>query len=369
MEKTEVFVEGNKITLKGIEKEKPKFLFVFNGMEFNSWTIYSYIERKGEFDKLLEVFPAVYFYEKKKRSDCIWKKWDRRIESTENILTKFIYLIPYIITKYLYDTQCVTITVDVRNKRDRVEIYKGHNSIGNKIFCSFGVKNQHEFLNDRYSSNYELETEHKYVDTNKIVYPNALGGGANRCVIWGIYQILGLMSTYEPQYEIMDIRDMLESSSHNAGLLEVCENYDRCRKLLNKFRNGTYVTDLSESNSGYDDIKLTEYNGYFIPEEGKHRVCMTKRFDIPKVYARVTKCVNIRQKQKSNHYLDYFSHRNNTIEGIMNDCYKRFEDVGLNPEQVKYLLENGLSDAELLKYIEITNNKSLKEIAIEINEK
>ena len=102
-------------------------------------------------------------------------------------------------------------------------------------------------------------------------------------------------------------KDMLECSSINKKLLDTCKNFSRCKGLLDKYKKGTYDIHCPEE----FDIKLTEFKGYFIPEEGKHRVCIAKRFGIPQIYAKVSKMVNIKEKRGIN----------NSSYMRLNSCY------------------------------------------------
>lgn len=47
----------------------------------------------------------------------------------------------------------------------------------------------------------------------------------------------------------------------------------------------TYVADRKQEHF----ICMLEYNGFYIVGEGKHRVCIAKRFKIPKVFGIVKK--------------------------------------------------------------------------------
>jgi len=53
----------------------------------------------------------------------------------------------------------------------------------------------------------------------------------------------------------------------------------------------------------------------------------------------------------------------------LNAYYKVFRDIGLEDENVRYITEEGLSDAEVINYIEKTTKKSLLELSKEVAKK
>lgn len=164
-----------------------------------------------------------------------------------------------------------------------------------------------------------------YVDVEKIFYPTTMRGGANRCIVWNIFQTLDLVNIFKKDYKVFDVETMLEASSYNEEILELCSNYDTCSYILEKFRNGIYST----SEEMHDNIELTEYKGYYFPVEGKHRVCIAKRFKIPKIYAEVTGCIDIEKEEEQEDkplYLKNLNFNSFTEEDILNAHYDVFKN-------------------------------------------
>lgn len=54
-----------------------------------------------------------------------------------------------------------------------------------------------------------------------------------------------------------------------------------------------------------------------------------------------------------------------TEEDILNAYYDVFRNLGLKDDNIKFLTEEGLSDAEVIEYIEKITSKSLLELARE----
>ncbi|MCX7748251.1 MAG: hypothetical protein N2645_15395 [Clostridia bacterium] len=366
MDKSNFVLVGNTITFIGVEKQKPHFLIVLNGRKFDNFSIDKYYSKMKAFGEFIEVLPGIYYKESKKWQENFWMKWCHKLKSTESIVKKFACLACMAVTKLLlFERQKVVRTIEIRNKRDVIYVFNSSYNDKEKVYSSNGVRSSKNVLSERLSCKYDIEVEFKYVDTSKIIYPDTLGGGARKCIIWDIFQTTDLMSTCNPLYQIYSTMEMFEASSQIPSLLEECEKFKSCKYILEKFRNGTYVADEA---SGYDNIELEDFNGYFSPHEGKHRVCIAKRFKIPQVYARVSKMIKISEKEQEseNRYINLFRERHYDVEEVLNDCYSRFKEVGLNSEQVRYALNNGLSNAELLTYIEQTTGKTLENIARDI---
>ncbi|MBZ4647151.1 MAG: hypothetical protein JG777_2640 [Clostridia bacterium] len=368
MNDTKIRIDGDIISFISKEKENLNIKIIFNNKEFYFDEIKTLYLKNNICGEYYEFLPSVYYKETKKWNDSVYRKWEHKIKSTES--KKLAYAILYAVSLSLFENQKVEYLIVVRNKRDKICIVQQDNKEENIIYCSIGVKGQYKIISESSTNDYDTVEEYKYVDTSKIIYPDTLGSGAGKCAIWDIFETLGLMSTFNPQYEIMSTREMFECSSTNKGLLDVCENYSRCRGLLDKFRNGTYEIDSSKNVYYYDDIELEEYKGYFIPCEGKHRVCIAKRFGIPQIYAKVFREVNISHQNENNNCLPNLNWNNNcNTEEVLSDCYDRFGKLGLNKEQVKHILESGMSNTELIAYIESVTGKQLKEIAEQIKKK
>lgn len=361
----DVSVKENVIIFKGIQKEQPAFTIKFNNSYFTYLSTNGLQGNKDDLNKPFELLPSIYCTIKKRWDDDFIKRYYDKYRNSNNFITRLYNAILMFINNHRFNNQDIEIILEVKNKRDYIKILKGINDDTNLIYKNKDESLYEKINEDRYESNYKtLKPVSMYVDTEKIFYPTTMGGGANRCLIWNIFQILDLMSTFKEDYKVFNVETMLEASSYNDGILELCSNYESCGYLLEKFRNGTYST----SKDMYDNIELTEYKGYYFPVEGKHRVCIAKRFKIPKVYAEVRKCVDIEKKEKQKNEPLYFKNSNFnsfTEEDILNAYYDVFRNLGLKDDNIKFLTEEGLSDSEVIEYIEKITSKSLLELSRE----
>ena len=363
-------IKGNVIIFKGIQKQEPKVTIRFNDSEFSYVSTSSFRSDDSVLNKSFELLPSIYCTIKKRWDDDIFTRYYNKYKDTNNFIKKLFITLSILIIKYRFNNQSVEIILEVRNKRDNIEILEG---VFKNTISRF--KNKDESLyekieNDKNESCYRgYDPRGMYVDTKKVFYPTTMGGGAGRCVVWDIFQTLDLMNTFKEDYKVFDVETMLEGSSYNEGILELCSNYGTCGYLLEKFKSDSYCT----SEELYDQIELIEYKGHYFPHEGKHRVCIAKRFKIPKIYAKVTKSINI-EKRQIDKDANSISIKNNYTRkigenDILNAYYKVFRDIGLEDENVRYITEEGLSDAEVINYIEKTTKKSLLELSKEVAKK
>lgn len=354
---TKINVVGNQIIMEVNGDNYPRFELIFNGNKYRT------NEPHKEF---VEILPAIHFkIERSIDNKEIEELHDKYLNSS-SLIKKTENLIRLSIKQSQFNKQIVKYIIDNRNKRDSVSINTGIGINKKNVYKNDGNRVGHERLRIEDYIDYEIQKERKYVDTTKIFYPSSLGGGAGKCIIWDIFQSLDLMNTFNDDYRPLSISEMFEASSENSSLLNECSKFKRCRGLLDKFNNDTYIEEPDKT-SFYDDIQLEEIDGFYIPHEGKHRVCIAKRFNIPMIYAQVNKAINIRQKDKLKNGLKYvFQNQHYDPKRTLEMCYKIFKNMGIDKEQVIYILENGLNNKDLIEYIEKATGKSLTQLAKEI---
>lgn len=361
-------IKGNIITFKGTQKEQPVFIIKFNNSDFTYVSTRGLQGDKNELNEPFELLPSIYCTIKKRCDDDLQERYYNKYMNSSNFVKKSPFLLTMLINNYRYNNQDIEIILEIKNKRDNIEVSEGIFNDTNLIYKNKDDSLYEKTNKDRSESNYNVSKPlGMYVDTEKIFYPQAMGGGANRCIVWNIFQTLNLMNTFKEDYKAFDVNTMLEASSYNEEILELCSNYDTCSYILEKFRNGTYST----SEGIHDNIELTEYKGYYFPVEGKHRVCIAKRFKIPKIYAEVTGCIDIEKGEEQEDkplYLKNLNFNSFTEEDILNAHYDVFKNLGLEDDNIKFLTEQGLTDAEVVEYIEKTTKKSLLELSREASE-
>lgn len=76
----------------------------------------------------------------------------------------------------------------------------------------------------------------------------------------------------------------------------------------------------------------------------------------------------LKKKEKQKNEPLYFKNSNFnsfTEEDILNAYYDVFRNLGLKDDNIKFLTEEGLSDSEVIEYIEKITSKSLLELSRE----
>lgn len=354
----------NELAYRCSGKKHPKLEIIFNNKSFQIYQFASYYEENEIKGQFLEVLPGI-FYKEKKRLDkkAIDKGYNKVYDVDGKSVGKISDMLIFSIKclRY-YNIQSVEVSILIKNKRDKVRIVETDlkSNLVTEIFYSEGIRKHSQIIDRRAESKYdEMPAVRKYVPTDKIIYPDTLGGGANRCIVWNYFQRLGLMSTFNHSYKIFNVETMLNSTENNKNLLLKCEKFGACSVMLKEFNEGKYEVDFSKESFSCDNIQLTEFEGHFIPYGGLHGVCLAKRFGINKVSAEVSQCVNIKQYKKYEIKNDMTS----SFDEILKNCYDTFENVKMKKSDVHLILENGLSDEELINYIENKSGKTISELA------
>ena len=124
------------------------------------------------------------------------------------------------------------------------------------------------------------------IATEQLPYPDSLGNNGDldiRSIAHGcsICQLFLENGAKEP----LPFAHILRETSEIPEFLEICKSSKHCGKLLDKFKNGTYKA-LYQGGQGDDDILVVlrkkDVDIYDVIE-GKHRVCVAKRFGIKEI--------------------------------------------------------------------------------------
>ncbi len=119
------------------------------------------------------------------------------------------------------------------------------------------------------------------IETDLLPFPNALGNNGD-LDIKGIKHgclLCQYLIDYENYDQPLNIYSILSSTSSDEFYLDICKKSVHCMKLLNKFQSGTYKS-LADGGDGKDDITIGLKRGDYTIYEGKHRVCVAKRFNV-----------------------------------------------------------------------------------------
>lgn len=269
----------------------------------------------------------------------------------QNFLSKNIHKIEFLPGIYIKKTFLFFLTgkikIFIKNKKDDIEIKKNNicvytNIIRSKTFYEYNTKEIFDF-----------------VETNKIDYPIRSGGGGSRCIMKDIFFTLCLYDFGE--YNLFTEHEMFESSSQFSYLNNMCKEFSNCKYLYKKMYNHTYK--ISDKKKWDNDITLVKYKDRYQIVNANHRVCVAKRFNIQKVYAKIyIPEYENKNNEYNNEYNDFIYINSGNNKDILNDFYKIMKNLNINNKQAHFILKKGLKDVELIKYIEKINNKSLLDL-------
>lgn len=350
---------GNELIYKYKNVDRLNMFITFNNKDYIV---------KNINDDFTEFLPGIYIKRKMKYKKKFDKYTSSDIEKNNFFVLKMIYYLIW--NKIFYDHQDIEIIFKIENKRDNIKIVVNEHSIYNK--CKPRVDTLEYKYNENLKTllNSEYKVEYKLVDTNKILYPYASGGDGERCIIKGIFNHLGLSdrSSFYDDYTFFTEHEMFLASSSIDSLMDICKKFERCNMIYNKFLDNTYKHGTPD-NWG-DDITLIEANGIYKISNANHRVCLAKRFGIPKVFARVMMASNdnIDTSYKNSHNYGILSKKFNkgNNEKLLKSFYQKLQNLNLGNEEGQYILKNGLRGSELIKYIEKTTEKTIYQLYNEL---
>lgn len=326
----------------------------FNGLSFQSYNIFDYVEQNSHGEDYVEYLPGVFIRKVQKYNDFIEvgsNKLDNQRRENPTLVTVLKSAYWRLLKKIFYKRQLVKIIIEIRNKRDAIEI-KNHDTILFHQSVPVIDALQKNYDNRiKYSSDYT--EEFKWVDTTKIMYPFRSGGNGERCRIKGIFQTLDLLDGYNHEhYSLFSEHEMFLASSQSDGLMQECKKFERCVNICDRFHNHTYSQPTEEK--WFDEIELNECSGVYEISNANHRVCIAKRFNVPFVYAKVYKFHKdqmVESQERSNDLpRDIFTRGDN--QKILSSFYNRISRLDLKKECGHHILQKGLRGEKLVNYIE-----------------
>ena len=200
-------------------------------------------------------------------------------------------------------------------------------------------------ISDKCRSYVTVEEE---VDPMCVVQPEALGGGhCGGCEILRFFERLGLcgMPSFSSYYFFSD-KSLLEATRFDKKFLDLCKK-NRCYELYTSIEKNGYSRNLPKEDKIYVEIN----NGRYIAREGKHRICAMKRFGyIGKVPMIVTQPTDTDNVERELDELIYKKRDISTLRTVVEDCYRRYEALGIPREIVRGLIK--IPNATVLDYLE-----------------
>lgn len=219
------------------------------------------------------------------------------------------------------------ITFDVRNIRDRFEVISNSKS---------------QLQQMPLETLYVVEEN---VNPSEVEYPNALLGGKKcSCPISAYFHDLHICG----EYKVISESEIVEKTRAIPVFAKMCFK-SNCHKVLESIKNHGYKYDPN------DMIQIDEIDGIYIPIEGKHRICVMKRYGYShKVPMRVTHS----SRSSANSYSKVLCRPRRQY---VIDYYKRCEEYGLNEDDMRmYLNDNTFNLCALIakrQGLELQNQK------------
>lgn len=263
-----------------------KKIIAFQEKEYAGSEIRQHIvDHKGRMqkEKEIEIFPGIFYS---------WKK--------EGGIKK--------VCKALLGMQHAIVVFDIRNARDRFEIFDGKN------VCS------------QRKQGIPVASREKMYPSD-ILYPNKLGGGhCKGCPVIDYFD--GLVNA--PSYRIIKESDILEQTKQEQYFVNMCKS-SKCYKTFRDIAENGYNHDLPDEK---DMIKIDKENAQYVPVEGKHRICAMKRYDYSQP---ITVILTDRdgEDSKSHLLLEYVP-----TDSDLKKYYECFERYSLSADEVREYLSD-----------------------------
>ena len=299
---------------------------------------------------LIEVLPSIYYV----KTACLKVNIPIRDPNIKNILDLFKVLMT-VLYNLIYRKQKFKITIKIKNTRDQFRVVQFNEKQKESVY---------------YRDN-ESIPKNDYIDPKVLPYPDTLGGGAGRCIIWSIFSNLGLLDNGSDElYSVISTRKMFEISSYSNKLSNMCLRSKPCGEIIEKMKEGKYEANFEIQDEWRDDIQVQYEDGRYWLSEGKHRVCIAKRFKIDRIPVKIT----IIKPNKENYVkvgvleegVKAFYKEELNCKNILFDCYDKYNRLGLSIDDVRKLNEKGISDSEFVNFIEQTTNKDIVDLANEV---
>lgn len=191
------------------------------------------------------------------------------------------------------------------------------------------------------------------ISPDLIEYPEAMGSGPYRCIIWHIFKQLWLFDRPHDEYNIFSLSEILENVTRNQKLLNCCSKNDPCQGILSRLKDGSYETGKPNI-----DIILTYSNGKYSVTDGNHRICTARRFSIEKIPVMLTtySCKN----EESNRTVQSAPFPNRTsCKKIMKQYKDILHHLNFSPEDGRELLSLSIEESDLVEFLNSKNNMLL----------
>jgi hypothetical protein len=354
------FAGAIRLSFNNLDVFSDPIKIVFNEHEFNLLDTLYYGGGKYEKNGYKEILPGIYFYQ------------------SESLMGSMLNNLRYIIINSRFDNlrEVINLKIIINNRRDNIEVYQKANYKDNNseaknyrlIYKSVLDSNDKGSLlrispNKRYNIDimdydYEDFSMQWISPSNITIFPEVMGGGGHQCELQNAF-ILSQLLNNSRAYTILGLEEVLTATSESSYFLDYCQNCKNCMNIRELLVN----SEKNEILSSRDHITLSEYGGYYFPTNGNHRICVAKRFNIPRIYAQVNhhKLKSKIAPKSHNSFYNLTKFKIKTTE-VLSDCYSSFAELGLTKQDVRFILSEGLHGLALIEYIEKTTGKNLDEL-------
>lgn len=195
------------------------------------------------------------------------------------------------------------------------------------------------------------------LDPALVACSDTMGSGPSRCAVWNCFARLGLYDMFSYSYSMFSLGELIENVTKHHRLLWLCEKQDNCRELLEKFRTGRYDTTDEEA-----PIRLSYTAGAYHVSDGKHRLCVARRFQIARVPVFLTVREASDPTRRDETPVSVPSRHSTPCKPILEAYRKILRTVPLTEEQGQYLLKTPLEDLDLVGYLESVFGKPFEQM-------
>ena len=275
--------EGNEISLCIPEEIIPKLYFQFQSQKFKLRDITDSLDDES----YNEIFPGIYMRSVKSES-------------------KFKRLINKLFKKKQY-------MIRNENLRD-----------------FFKVCSELEEIRSEYHEGDIISTQIEYVDPQNVEQPGNLGGGGcGGCPVYTYFNRIGVLGEHgiNNGYYFFRDEEAIEATRKEEFFLDKCRD-SPCFQTYEKILKEGYSEELEI----YDQIKVQYQNERYSVGEGKHRVCVMRRFGYSnKIPMRVTRVSDSSGNLGRIMDKQFFSDNKHVLES----CYGVYERLGISSDDVR----------------------------------
>ena len=211
----------------------------------------------------------------------------------------------------------------------------------------FQVCSELEETRSEYHDGDIISTQIEHVNPQNVEQPGNLGGGrCGGCPVYSYFNRIGVLGEHDINgYYFFRDEEAIEATRKEEFFLDKCR-YSTCFQTYEKILKEGYSEELEMR----DQIKVQYQNGRYSAGEGKHRVCVMRRFGYSNIIPmRVTRVSDSSGNPGRIMDKQFFSDNKHVLES----CYGVYERLGISSDDVRDLLKN--PKATIVDYLKRSN--------------